>query len=135
MATKHVPIRTCIATGQKKPKNEMIRLLKMPDGSVTVDIKGREKGRGANLTMDITSFDLAVKKNAISRALKLERKLSTEEISKLREEFLNAIDEKSFRSGSKSVTLKISRDQLKSLADSIIIDNSADPASGNSDPQ
>jgi len=114
MATKHVPIRTCIATGVKKPKNEMIRLLRREDGSVVIDVKGREKGRGANLTMDVAAFDLAVKKNAIVRALKLERKLTLEETAKLREDFLNAIDERQFRQGAKPVTIKIAREQLTS---------------------
>jgi predicted RNA-binding protein YlxR (DUF448 family) len=112
MATKHTPIRTCIGTGEKKPKNEMIRLVRREDGSVVVDVRGREKGRGANISMDISAFDLAVKKRAIGRALKLEKSLNQEQLALLRQQFLDAIEERKFRQGNKPVTVKITREQL-----------------------
>ena len=73
MAIRHVPIRTCIATGEKRPKNEMIRLVRIDSGEVVIDLKGKEKGRGANLTQTLEAFDLAVKKKIITKALKLEK--------------------------------------------------------------
>lgn len=110
---KHIPMRTCIATGVKKPKNELIRLVKMADGSVAIDLKGKERARGANLDMTIEAFDLAVKKKAIERALKLERNLTVEEIDKLRKDFLSAIEEKKFRADKKSVTIRVEKEELK----------------------
>ncbi|MCA9380176.1 DUF448 domain-containing protein, partial [Candidatus Dojkabacteria bacterium] len=38
---KHVPMRTCIATGIKLPKNELLRLVKTPEGVVKVDLKSK----------------------------------------------------------------------------------------------
>lgn len=115
MAIKHLPIRTCIATGIKLPKNKLIRLVRLENNTVKVDIKGKEKGRGANISMDINAFDLAIKKNLITRALKLNRKLKEEEISILKEEFINAIEYKKFRKGNKSVTIKVSKEELEKL--------------------
>lgn len=115
MTTKHISIRTCIGTGLKKPKKEMIRLTRKDDDTVVVDLKGKEKGRGANISCDISAFDLAIKKNAIQRALKLNRKLTEEEIEKLRKEFLNAIEEKEFRKGQKNVSIKIDKEDFDNI--------------------
>ena len=116
MATKHVPIRTCIATGEKKPKNELIRLVRTEDGKVAIDLKGKLKGRGANLSMTEEAFDLAVKKKAIERALKLDKKLSAGEVTTLKKEFLDAISEKKFRPTGKSVTIKVTKQKLLEIA-------------------
>lgn len=116
MATKHTPIRTCIGTGEKKPKNEMIRLVRKDDGTVVVDVKGKEKGRGASLSMDVAAFDLAVKKKAIGRALKLEQGLTPELLASLREKFILAIEEKNFRKGNKHVTIKVNKEDLAAVA-------------------
>ena len=110
---KHIPIRTCIATGVSKPKSELIRLVRLADGKVVVDVSGRERGRGANLDMTAEAFELAVKKKAIERALKLERSLGEEEIGKLRFEFQNAIEEKRFRKGNKPVTIRVAKEELE----------------------
>lgn len=115
MAIKHTPIRTCIGTGDKKPKNEMIRLVRREDGSVCIDIKGKERGRGANLSMDVAAFDNAVKKKAINRALKLEKGLSAEQLAKLREDFIEAIAMKEFRQGNKPVKIVVSKEEFDGL--------------------
>lgn len=109
---KHIAIRTCIATGEKYPKGEMIRLVKKPDGSVVVDLKGKEKGRGANLKMDLNAFDLAVKKKAIHRALKLEKPLTSEDIERLKSEFKEAVENKNFRKGNKPVTITVDKSDI-----------------------
>lgn len=111
---KHIPIRTCIVTKEKKPKRELMRLVRIGD-EVKVDPKGKERGRGANISMDVDVFDEAVKKHLIQKALKLKRKLSEEEVVKLRKTFIKAIDEKKFRKGSKPVTIKVSKGQLKKI--------------------
>jgi len=115
---KHVPMRTCIATGEKLPKREMMRLVrthekKSGQTGVAVDPQNKIRGRGANLKMGLDTFDLAVKKGAIVRALKLERKLSDNEIRALREEFSTAIEEKEFRKGNRRVAFKISKKELQ----------------------
>jgi hypothetical protein len=116
MATKHTPIRTCIATGEKKGKNELMRFVLVKDtDKVFVDPKDQLKGRGANLSMNIEAFELAIKKRAIERALKLDRKLSVEEIEQLRKDFLKAIEERSFRKGNQAVTIKVSQEEFQKV--------------------
>lgn len=110
---KHTPIRTCIACGEKKPKSELVRLVRTNDNLVVIDIKGKQKGRGANICMDVAMFDFAITKGAIERALKLERKLKKAETAELRENFVQAIAEKEFRKGNRAVTIKIKKADLK----------------------
>jgi predicted RNA-binding protein YlxR (DUF448 family) len=109
---KHIAIRTCIATGKKMNKKDMIRLAISAEGTVVVDLKGKVKGRGANLSADIAAFDEAIKKKAIQRALKLDRKQTKEEIDLLRKDFESAIQEKALRMGVKKVVLKISKEEF-----------------------
>lgn len=116
---RHTPMRTCIGTGVKKPKNEMVRLVKVQDPTdktreiVQLDPRGKLRGRGANIDNSLEAFDAAVKKNAITRALRLERKLSTEELADLRKQMQNLLDERNFRQGQKKVILKVSHKDLQ----------------------
>ena len=109
---KRVAIRTCIATGEKKDKKEMIRLVRLADGSIAVDLKGKIKGRGASLSASIDALETALKKKAIERALKLERKLTNDEVIKLKEEFASALNERELRYGKKRVEVKISKEEF-----------------------
>ena len=113
---KHVAWRTCIATGEKKDKREMIRLVKQANGVVVVDQKGKEKGRGASICMDMGMFDIAVKKKAIERALRLGRKLSEQEVIDIRVAFQAAINERQLRKGENKVSLKISKSEFDKIA-------------------
>jgi predicted RNA-binding protein YlxR (DUF448 family) len=112
---KHVPMRTCIATGIKLPKNELLRLVRTSDGVVKVDLRSKLEGRGANISMNMEAFDLAIKKRAISRALKLEKPLTKEEIDQLRIEFEIAIDEKKFRPKEKPVMIRVKKEVVEKL--------------------
>jgi hypothetical protein len=49
LGTKRVPHRTCVACRQVKPKRALIRVVRVPDGSVNVDETGKANGRGAYL--------------------------------------------------------------------------------------
>jgi hypothetical protein len=46
---KHTPQRTCVSCRTVKAKQELIRLVRVSDGSVVVDTGGRKAGRGAYL--------------------------------------------------------------------------------------
>ena len=48
-AVKHIPERTCVGCRQVKAKRELVRLVRLADGSVEVDASGRMRGRGAYL--------------------------------------------------------------------------------------
>ena len=47
LAGKKTPTRQCIGCGEKKDKKELIRVIKTPEGEITVDFTGKKNGRGA----------------------------------------------------------------------------------------
>lgn len=44
---KQEPFRMCIGCRQKKPKTELIKIVKMPNGVIEVDVTGKKNGRSA----------------------------------------------------------------------------------------
>ncbi|KXK26152.1 MAG: hypothetical protein TR69_WS6001001146 [candidate division WS6 bacterium OLB20] len=91
----------------------MIRFVRLPDGRVEVDLSGKKSGRGANMAMISDHIDLAFKKKAFERALKLESPLSSEDQDRLRSEFNEAIEQKQFRKGRERVTIKVSKQDFE----------------------
>ena len=94
MENKYVPLRTCIVTRTKKPKLELIRIVKKKEDNVEmlfVDVKSNLSGRGVYLLPDLEVFAEALKKGKIIYCLKLKRKLETEEITKLKKDFENKL--------------------------------------------
>ncbi|MGG3738295.1 RNase P modulator RnpM [Aeribacillus pallidus] len=66
---KKIPMRKCVATGEMKPKKEMIRIVRSKEGEVSVDLTGKKSGRGAYLSKNREAILLAKKKNILSRHL------------------------------------------------------------------
>ena len=69
---KKVPERTCVITKEKLPKQELIRVVRTPDGKVVVDETGKQNGRGAYLKKDIEVFNKAKKTKILDRILEVE---------------------------------------------------------------
>ena len=69
---KKIPIRTCVITGEKLPKKELIRVVRTPEGNVIVDETGKANGRGAYLKKDIETFEKAEKSKILNRKLEVE---------------------------------------------------------------
>ncbi|MFY4773924.1 RNase P modulator RnpM [Metabacillus sp. RGM 3146] len=67
---KKIPLRKCVATGEMRPKKEMVRIVKSSEGDVSIDLTGKKNGRGAYLTLDKECVLLAKKKNILSSQLK-----------------------------------------------------------------
>lgn len=107
---KHIPMRMCIVTRERKPKMELMRIVRVRD-KVKVDPKGKERGRGANIAMDAKVFDEAAKKHLIEKALKLKRRLTEAETRKLRKDFIEAVELRKFRKGSKPVVIRVDKDK------------------------
>jgi len=42
-----IPVRTCIGCKFKRPKKEMIRIIRTPDKKIEIDRTGKKSGRGA----------------------------------------------------------------------------------------
>ncbi|WP_409275706.1 RNase P modulator RnpM [Neobacillus sp. SCS-31] len=66
---KKVPMRKCVATGEMRPKKELVRIVRSKEGEVSVDLTGKKSGRGAYLTLDREAILLAKKKNVLSNHL------------------------------------------------------------------
>ena len=44
---KKVPVRRCVGCNTQKPKKELVRIVRSPEGEVSVDLTGKRSGRGA----------------------------------------------------------------------------------------
>ena len=66
---KKIPLRKCLATGEMKPKKEMIRIVRSKEGEVSIDPTGKKSGRGAYLSKTKDAIQTAKKKNAIANQL------------------------------------------------------------------
>lgn len=68
---KKIPTRTCIITKEKLPKQELIRVVRTPEGNVVVDTTGKLNGRGAYLKKDLAVFEKAKKSKVLDRHLEV----------------------------------------------------------------
>lgn len=109
---KHVPMRTCIITRKRLPKSELIRLVVDDSLRVRVDLKGKIKGRGANISPDMEIFERALSRGAVEKALKLKRKFSSAEKAELQNQFLSALEEREFRPQNKPVSIRVEKKDL-----------------------
>lgn len=82
MKNKKIPLRTCVITKEKLPKQELIRVVKDNENNVFIDLTGKSNGRGAYIKRDINVLDTAIKTKALSR--QLEVKIPDEVYEKLR---------------------------------------------------
>ena len=69
MAEKKIPMRKCMGCNEMKPKRELIRAVKSPEGEISLDLTGKKSGRGAYICPDKGCFDKARKGRRIERAL------------------------------------------------------------------
>jgi predicted RNA-binding protein YlxR (DUF448 family) len=67
--TRKTPQRTCLGCRQAKDKKDLIRIVKSPDGTVSVDLTGKKSGRGAYLCPDPNCLEKAVRSKALERSL------------------------------------------------------------------
>ena len=64
------PTRSCIACRTARPKRDLLRVVRAPDGTVAIDPTGRAPGRGAYLCRDASCWDAAARKRALEHALR-----------------------------------------------------------------
>lgn len=70
LSKKINPLRKCIACQEMRPKTDLIRVVKLPDGVVAVDETGKMDGRGAYICKNKTCIELARKNSSLNRSLK-----------------------------------------------------------------
>ena len=68
MSMKKIPMRMCTGCHEMKPKKELIRVVKTPEGEIKVDFTGKLNGRGAYICKNAECFEKAQKQKALSRA-------------------------------------------------------------------
>lgn len=78
-------MRMCVACRQMRPKKELTRVVRTPEGNVIVDQTGRANGRGAYLCADVECLNKAMKAKALERAL--ETKIDQEAFERLKAMF------------------------------------------------
>lgn len=66
---KHVPQRTCVACRTVRPKREMVRIVRTPEGEVVVDERGKQNGRGAYLCAQRVCWEEALRRQRLAAAL------------------------------------------------------------------
>ena len=64
---KKIPMRQCIGCREMKPKKELIRVVRSPEGVLSLDFRGKAPGRGAYLCPDVRCLKQAQKAKALSR--------------------------------------------------------------------
>ncbi|MBN1659089.1 MAG: YlxR family protein [Anaerolineae bacterium] len=67
---KHVPLRTCVVCGQKRPKRELIRIIHAPDGSLAIDPKGKQPGRGVYICREEACWHVGLNARVLARGFK-----------------------------------------------------------------
>ena len=72
LKTRKVPMRMCVGCHEMKPKRELIRAVKSPDGEVNLDFKGKMPGRGAYLCPNGECLKKAMKSKALERAFSVQ---------------------------------------------------------------
>lgn len=80
---KKIPMRKCVATNERFPKKELLRIVRTPEGTLAIDRTGRANGHGAYLKKDPEAVRLAKKKGSLESALEM----------KIPEEFWQEIEE------------------------------------------
>ena len=68
MAEKKIPMRKCLGCNEMKPKKELIRAVKSPEGEISLDLTGKKSGRGAYGCPDCKCFEKARKARRFERA-------------------------------------------------------------------
>ena len=71
MKVKKVPLRTCVITHEKFPKQELLRIVRTPEGQVEIDLTGKLNGHGAYIKKDKEVIEKARKSKSLDKYLEV----------------------------------------------------------------
>ena len=71
MKVKKIPLRTCVITHEKFPKQELLRIVRTPENEVKIDLTGKLNGHGAYIKKDNDVIEKARKSKALERVLEI----------------------------------------------------------------
>ena len=67
---KKIPMRQCLGCREMKPKKELIRVVRSPEGAVSIDFRGKSPGRGAYICPREECLSRAVKSRSLELGLR-----------------------------------------------------------------
>lgn len=88
MKTKKVPLRMCTGCGEMFDKRTLVRVVKNPQGEVSLDLTGKKAGRGAYVCKNTDCLKKARRKKAFERAFQMQ--IDEDVYNKMEEEMNNA---------------------------------------------
>ncbi len=65
---KKIPMRKCLGCREMFSKKELLRVVRSPEGEISIDFKGKKPGRGAYVCANIDCFKKVTKSKALERA-------------------------------------------------------------------
>ncbi len=68
MKSKKIPMRMCLGCREMKPKRELVRVIRTPEGEIKLDVTGKASGRGAYICRSAECLKQSIKTKALSRA-------------------------------------------------------------------
>jgi predicted RNA-binding protein YlxR (DUF448 family) len=68
---KKIPQRQCVGCREMKNKKDLIRVVKSPEGEISLDFGGKKPGRGAYVCRDVACLKKARKSRALERAFEV----------------------------------------------------------------
>ena len=69
---QQIPMRTCIGCGTEKPKKELVRVVRDPEGQLSVDLTGKKNGRGAYICHDTECLKKAKKGRRLEKTFSMQ---------------------------------------------------------------
>ena len=72
MQVKKQPMRKCTGCNEMKEKRELVRIVREPEGAISVDLTGKKSGRGAYICKDKRCLQKAQKAKRLERAFECE---------------------------------------------------------------
>lgn len=71
-----IPIRTCVGCQERKPKKELIRIVRNVEGNIEIDLTGKKSGRGTYLCRNLECLEKSLHGKRLNKALNKEIPLS-----------------------------------------------------------
>ena len=66
---KKIPERQCLGCNEHKPKKELLRVVRTPEGEILLDFTGKKNGRGAYICQSVSCLKKARRSGRIDRSL------------------------------------------------------------------
>ena len=84
MKEKKIPQRKCVGCGEMKSKKDLLRVVRSPEGDISLDLTGKKAGRGAYVCPDKECITKAYKGHRLEKAL--DKQVNDDVYKKLLEE-------------------------------------------------